>query len=120
ETGKVVHWTIANFPFTEDIGAEFVKEFKVKYPRIEYVSETPAGDRFMALKVAAAAGSLPDIGMSGSWQMQELAAANILIPHDPYLKTSKVVKQADLWPTHVRDMTYKGKQYGMPFRPDVL
>jgi multiple sugar transport system substrate-binding protein len=30
-----------------------------------------------------------------------------------------VVKQADLWPTHVRDMTYKSKQYGMPFGPDV-
>jgi multiple sugar transport system substrate-binding protein len=73
----------------------------------------------MALKVAAAAGSAPDIGMSGSWQMQELAAAAILRPHDEYLKASRVVKQADLWPTHVRDMTYKGKQYGMPFGPDV-
>ncbi|MBI3973228.1 MAG: extracellular solute-binding protein [Chloroflexi bacterium] len=117
--GRVVHWYVSRFPFHEDLGADFVAEFRAKHPNIEYVPELVVGNRFEKLVAAAAAGAAPDIGMAGSWQMQELAAGGIAAPVDGYLKASRVVKQADLWPTHVRDLTYKGKPYGMPFGPDV-
>jgi ABC-type glycerol-3-phosphate transport system substrate-binding protein len=119
ETGKIVHWSNAQFPFWSDIGADFAKEFKTKYPNIEYSAEEVVGDRFEKLSVAAAAGSAPDIGMSTPYQVQELGLKGIAAPHDDYLKKSKVVKQADLWPTLTSDVVYKGKQYAMPFAPDV-
>ncbi|MGH2354951.1 MAG: extracellular solute-binding protein [Chloroflexota bacterium] len=118
-SGTVVHWSIARFSFLEDIGADFAGEFRAKYPSIEYVPEVVVGNRFEKLLTAAAAGSAPDVGMSGSYQVQELAASGIARPVDEYLKQSRVVKQSDLWPALVSDMTYKGKQYGMPFGPDV-
>jgi multiple sugar transport system substrate-binding protein len=118
-SGKVVHWSIAPFLFTEDIGAQFAAEFRAKYPKIDYQPETVVGDRFVKLQTAAAAGTAPDIGMAGSYQMQELAAAGIARAMDDYLKASRVVKQADIWPTLVNDVVYKGSQYGMPFGPDA-
>ncbi len=117
--GRVVHWYTSQFPFDSDLGAQFVTEFRAKYPNIEYVPETIVGDRFMKLQAAAAAGSAPDIGMAGSWQMQELGAVGIALAIDSYLKASTVIRQSDLWPTHVNDVTYRGKQYAMPFGPDV-
>lgn len=117
--GRVVHWSNAQFPFQEDIGADFAKEFKAKYPNVEYVPETVVGDRFEKLVAAAAASSAPDIGMSTPFQVQELGYMNIAAVHDNYLKTSKVIKQSDLWPTLIADVVYKGKQYAMPFAPDV-
>lgn len=119
EKGRVVHWYTSQFPFDSDLGAQFVTEFRARYPNIEYVPEVIVGDRFMKLQAAAAAGSAPDIGMAGSWQMQEFAATGVALAIDTYLKASKVVKQSDLWPTHVNDVSYKGKQYAMPFGPDV-
>ncbi|HEV2123482.1 MAG TPA: extracellular solute-binding protein [Chloroflexota bacterium] len=117
--GRIVHWSNQMFPFHEDIGAEFVKEFRAKYPNIEYVAETVLGDRFEKLVTAAAADSAPDIGMSTPFQVQELGLKGIARAHDDYLKKSRVVKQSDLWPTLTYDLIYKGKQYGMPFAPDV-
>jgi ABC-type glycerol-3-phosphate transport system substrate-binding protein len=119
ERGRIVHWYTSQFPFDSDLGAQLVQEFKAKYPNVEYVPEVIVGDRFQKLLTAAAASAAPDIGMAGSWQIQEFGATGIALPVDGYLKASRVVKQADLWPTHVYDMTYKGKQYGMPFGPDV-
>jgi ABC-type glycerol-3-phosphate transport system substrate-binding protein len=117
--GKIVHWSNANFPFSEDIGAEFVKEFKAKYPNIQYETDLIVGDRFEKMVASAAAGTMPDIGMSTPYQVQEQGLKGIARAHDDFLKTSKVVKQADLWPSLTYDLIYKGKQYAMPFAPDV-
>ena len=117
--GKIVHWSIAQFPFHEDVGAEFVREFKQKYPNIQYETELIVGDRFEKMVAAAASGTLPDIGMSTPYQIQEQAQKGIARAHDDYLKQSKVVKQADMWPSLTYDLIWKGKQYGMPYSPDV-
>lgn len=117
--GRIVHWSNSQFPFWADIGADFAKEFKEKYPHVEYVAEEVVGDRFEKLAVAAAADAAPDIGMSTPYQVQELGFKGIAAAHDDYLKKSKIVKQSDLWPTLTADVVYKGKQYAMPFAPDV-
>jgi multiple sugar transport system substrate-binding protein len=119
EKGRVEHWTNPTFPFTEDIGADFAKEFKAKYPNIEYVPVTVAGDRFEKMVAAAAANSSPDVGFSTPYQVQELAYMGITRPLDDFLKQSKVIKQADMWPALTYDLIYKGKQYAQPFAPDV-
>ena len=89
--GKIVHWTNANFPFGEDIGAEFAKEFKAKYPNIQYESDLIVGDRFEKMVASAAAGTMPDIGMSTPYQVQEQGQKGIARAHDDYLKQSRVV-----------------------------
>jgi multiple sugar transport system substrate-binding protein len=35
------------------------------------------------------------------------------------MRQSRVVKQADLWPSLTYDLIWRGKQYGMPYAPDV-
>ena len=117
--GKIVHWSNASFPFNEDIGADFVREFKQKYPNIQYETDLIVGDRFEKMVASAAAGTMPDIGMSTPYQVQEQGLKGIARAHDDFMKTSRVVKQADLWPSLTYDLIYKGKQYAMPFAPDV-
>lgn len=117
--GRIVHWSNAMFPFHEDVGAEFAREFRERFPGIEYETDLIVGDRFEKLVAAAAAGTMPDIGMSTPFQIQELGQKGIARPHDDFLKQSRVVKQADLWPSLTYDLIWKGKQYGMPFAPDV-
>ena len=118
-SGRIVHWSIAMFPFTEDVGLNLANEFRARYPKVEYVPETVVGDRVQKLIAAAAADTAPDIGMSTPFQVQELGVNGISLPLEGFLKSSRVVTQKDLWPTLLYDMTYKGKQYGMPFAPDV-
>jgi multiple sugar transport system substrate-binding protein len=117
--GRVTLWYQNQFSFATGIGGEIVKETMAQNPKLQVVPEEITGDRVEKLLVAAAAGSAPDIGQAGAWQMQELGAAGIAVPVDAYLKTSKVVKQTDIWPTLLYDLTWKNQQYGMPFGPDI-
>jgi multiple sugar transport system substrate-binding protein len=119
-TGKVVLWNPSAFPFDQDIGADLVKEFEGKNPGITISPETVAGtDPFSKFLTASAGGVPPDLCHAGSYQVQELAASSLVRPVDPYLKASSVIKQADIWATLIRDITYQGQQYAMPFAPDV-
>src|SRR5207237_703035 len=97
EKGRVEHWSAPAFPFHEDIGGDFAKEFRAKYPNIDYVPVTVAGDRFEKMVAAAAANSSPDVGFSTPYQVQELAYMGITRALDDFLKQSKVIKQADMW-----------------------
>jgi multiple sugar transport system substrate-binding protein len=117
--GRVEIWFLNQFRFDSDIGGDVVKEVQQQHPKLQLVPAEITGDRVQKLQTAAAAGSAPDIGQAGSWQMQEMGAAGIAAPLDQYLKASRVVKQADIWPGIVRDLTWKGQQYGMPFGPDI-
>ncbi len=117
--GRVEIWFLNQFRFDSGVGGDIVKEVQQQNPKLQLVPAEITGDRFQKLLTAAAAGSAPDIGQAGSWQMQELGAAGIAIPLNPYLKTSRVVKQADIWPTLLYDLTWKNQQWGMPFGPDI-
>ncbi len=116
--GRVEIWFTA-FRFDEGVGGGIVEEVRRQYPNLDVVASAVTGDRVEKLKVAAAANSAPDVGEAGAWQMQEFGASGIAAPVDQYLKTSRVVKQADIWPTLLYDLTWKGQQYGMPFGPDI-
>ena len=66
-----------------------------------------------------AANSGPDIGQSGSWQAQTLAALEVGQPLDPFMAASSIVRREDIWPSLQRDLTWEGQIQGMPFGPDV-
>src|SRR5688572_15695485 len=90
--GRVEIWFSA-FRFDQGVGGEVVQEVRRQYPNLDVVASAVTGDRVQKLQVAAAANSAPDIGEAGAWQMQEFGAAGIAAPVDPYLRSSKVVKQ---------------------------
>ena len=119
--GRVEIWFLNQFRFDpgSGVGGDVIKEVQQQNPKLQLVPVEITGDRFQKLLTAAAAGSAPDVGQAGAWQMQELGAAGIAIPVDPYLKTSKVVKPSDIWPTLLYDLTWKNQQWGMPFGPDI-
>ena len=117
--GRVEIWFLNQFRFDSGIGGDVVKEVQQRNPKLQLVPSEITGDRFQKLLTAAAAGSAPDVGQAGAWQMQELGAAGIAVPLDPYLKASRVVKPADIWPTLLYDLTWKNQQWGMPFGPDI-
>jgi multiple sugar transport system substrate-binding protein len=119
--GRVEIWFLNQFRFDagSGVGGDVVKEVQQQHPKLQLVPTEITGDRFQKLLTAAAAGAAPDVGQAGAWQMQELGAAGIAIPLDPYVKTSKVVKQSDIWPTLLYDLTWKNQQWGMPFGPDI-
>jgi ABC-type glycerol-3-phosphate transport system substrate-binding protein len=116
--GRVEIWFSA-FRFDQGVGGEVVQEVRSQYPNLDVVASAVTGNRVEKLQVAAAADSAPDVGEAGAWQMQEFGASGIAAPVDPYLKTSRVVKQSDIWPTLLYDLTWKQQQYGMPFGPDI-
>jgi len=119
--GRVEIWFLNQFRFDAGagVGGDVVKEVQQQNPKLQLAPTEITGDRFQKLLTAAAAGSAPDVGQAGAWQMQELGAAGIAIAVDPYLKTSRVVKQSDIWPTLLYDLNWKSQQWGMPFGPDI-
>ncbi|MBI3970466.1 MAG: extracellular solute-binding protein [Chloroflexi bacterium] len=120
-SGRVVLWfSPTPWPFNEDVGGEFVQEFEARYPQIKIAGEHYTGSIVEKLRVSAAGGTLPDLAVGVPPHTSvSLGLDGILAPVDQYLKTSRAVKPADIWPSLLADMTYKGKQYAMPFAPDV-
>ena len=64
-----------------------------------------------------AAGSGPDIGQSGSWQAQTLAALEVGQPLDPFMATSSIVRKEDIWPSLQRDLHLGRPNPGHAVRP---
>jgi ABC-type glycerol-3-phosphate transport system substrate-binding protein len=117
--GRVEVWFLNQFRFDGGVGGDVVQQVRRQYPNLDVVATEITGDRVQKLLVAAAAGSAPDIGQTGAWQMQEMGAAGVTVPVDGYLRSSRVIKQADIWPSLLYDLTWKNQQYGMPFGPDI-
>lgn len=117
--GRVVMWARSAFRFDEDTGGDIVKEYQKLNPKVQVVPEVLVEDPFAKLVAASAAGTAPDVCHVQGHQVQEPAAAGMAASLDKYLKASRLVKQADLWPSLVRDVVWKGQQYGIPFAPDI-
>ena len=121
--GKVTVWAHTAFNWTDTVGGEIMADTMAKHPKLQIVVE-PVTDgssivRAQKLIAATAGGNPPDVTHVGTSDLQGLGKAGIIQPVDRYLKASRVVKQSDLWPEMVKDMTWKGQQYGMPWGPDL-
>ncbi len=118
-SGTLEVWGHSQFPFDQDVGADVVRSLQKKYPGLQ-VTFNPANDQIGAkLRVAAAGGAPPDVVTTGSFTVQGLALEKGVISFDPLLKTSKVIKKSDLWPTFMQDVTWKGEAYCLPYAPDL-
>ena len=119
EPYAITIFTVPFWTLSEGLGAEVVAEFEEQNPGLTVDSTIPEGNRVTKLIAAMAANSGPDIGQSGSWQAQTLAALEVGQPLDPFMATSSIVRKEDIWPSLQRDLTWQGQVQGMPFGPDV-
>jgi multiple sugar transport system substrate-binding protein len=120
-SGRVELWFDSVYRFDQDLGGTFVKEFGERYPQVQIIAETILSTSpSVPLVTNAAAGTLPDF-VTGvpPHHAQELGAQGILAPLEGYMKASRTVRQADIWPTLLTDLTFRGKQFAMPHAPDV-
>ena len=119
EPYTITIFTVPFWTLSEGLGAEVVAEFEEQNPGLTVDPTIPEGNRVTKLQAAMAAGSGPDIGQSGSWQAQTLAALEIGQPLSPFMAVSDIVRADDIWPSLQRDLTWQGQIQGMPFGPDV-
>jgi ABC-type glycerol-3-phosphate transport system substrate-binding protein len=118
-SGTVQFWTNANYPFHEDVGGEISKDFMARNPDLKVDASSMTESGVTKLTAAAAAGTPPELTTVDIYTPQSIAAAGIGQSLEPYLKMSTSIKKADLWPTHVYDLTYKGNMIAMPMGPDL-
>ena len=88
EPYTITIFTVPFWTLSEGLGAEVVAEFEEQNPGLTVESTIPEGNRVTKLTAAMAANSGPDIGQSGSWQAQTLAALEIGQPLDPFMAAS--------------------------------
>jgi multiple sugar transport system substrate-binding protein len=71
------------------------------------------------LIAAAAGGQPPDATSSSGFMTQTFAHSGLSIALDDRMRRGGVVKRADIWPSLLNELTYKGSVYGLSYAPDV-
>src|SRR5262249_26574248 len=100
-------------------GGEIAREFMARHPGVALEGVPTPGSMVEKVTAAAAGGTTPELATVDIYTPQSLAASGATRSLEAYLKGSRVVKKADLWPTHVTDLTYKGGLVAMPMGPDL-
>jgi multiple sugar transport system substrate-binding protein len=110
-------WEDARFKWREDVGKEITDPFLAVNPWLTLETSVPAGDAREKFAAAAAAGSPPDIYSSGShWTQQDLVDG-LTGSLEPYLKSSRVARKQDIWPSLRLDLEFRGHMSAMPYAP---
>jgi multiple sugar transport system substrate-binding protein len=107
------------FPFNADVGGEIAQAFSERHPQVRVDSQPLSGNAVEKITAAVAGGDAPEMVTVGTHEVQELAASGAVRTLEPWLKGSRTLKKADIWPTLVDDFTYKGQAYGIPYGPDL-
>lgn len=118
-SGTVQIWANRVFPFHEDVGGEIAASFMAKVPAVTIRSEPLAGNGVEKLAAAVAAGDPPDLVSIGAHEVQTLAAGGAVTSLEDYLQRSSALRKQDIWPTLLKDVTYKGQVSGLPYGPDL-
>ncbi|MBI3973423.1 MAG: extracellular solute-binding protein [Chloroflexi bacterium] len=118
-SGTVRIWANPSFPFHEDVGGDIARSFMAKYPEVKVEGEPISGNRTEKLTVAVAGGDPPEMASVEPYHIQTLAVGGVVISLEDYLKRSREIKKDDIWPTLLRDVTYKGQVHGLVYGPDL-
>lgn len=117
--GVVEVWGITRFPFDKEVGGDIAREVEARTPGLRIQFTVASDDSTQKLRVAAAAGTAPDLDSVNGLTIQGLALDGLAASMEPYLKTSKVIKKADLWPAFIQEHSWKGVLHGMAYGPDM-
>jgi multiple sugar transport system substrate-binding protein len=119
QTGTLTIWGVTRFPFDSEVGGEIARDFQNRSPGVKVEYAVPSGDAIEKLRVASAGGTPPELASVNGWSVQGLALDGVVVSMEPYLKQSKALKKADLWPALVQEESWKGALHGMAYAPDV-
>ena len=117
--GTVRIWANPSFPFHEDVGRDVATTFTEQYPNVKVQSESISEDRTQKLTISVAAGDSAELVSVEPYHIQGLAVRGVVQSMDGYLKKSAAIKKDDVWPTLMRDVTYKGQAHGLVYGPDL-
>jgi ABC-type glycerol-3-phosphate transport system substrate-binding protein len=109
----------ATFPWRQDVGKEITDPLLAANPWLTLDTSVPAGavrEKFIA---TSAAGSPPDSYSANCTDVQTDYVDGLALSLEPYFKTSKVIRKADIWPSLRLDMEFRGAMTGLPYAPDT-
>src|SRR4029079_9061219 len=107
------------FPWRQDVGKTITDPLLASNPWLTLDTSVPAGavrEKFIA---TSAAGSPPDTYSANCTDVQTDYVDGLAISLEPYLKTSKVIRKADIWPSLRLDMEVRGTMTRLPYAPDT-
>ena len=107
------------FRWREDVGKEITDPFLAANPWLTLDGSVPAGDVREKFVATSAAGSPPDTYSANSSYVQTDFVDGLVISLENYLKTSKVIKKADIWPSLRLDEEFRGNLTALPYAPDT-
>jgi ABC-type glycerol-3-phosphate transport system substrate-binding protein len=112
-------WPIARGPDAERVfGRLLVPEFRERHPQVT-VEVTPAatpGELLPKVLTAAAAGTLPDIAVSGGGNVHQMARLGIPAALDERVRRWGTGVRDDFYPAALRLSTFEGRLLGLPLR----
>jgi multiple sugar transport system substrate-binding protein len=111
-------WQETLLPFDKDVGQQLTAPWLAANPGLS-LQTLPNGnnqDKFLA---AAAGGVPPDLFSTGSWEVQSDYVDGATTTLDQFIDRSKLVAKADLWPSLLLDVTFRGSVTGLPYAPDT-
>ena len=118
-SARLTVWGNPMFPFDKDVGGEIVAGPRARYPNIS-LEFAPENDGLGVKLIAAAAGGQPpDATSSSGFMAQTFAQKGLSVSLDEQMKRGAGVKRADIWPSLLNELTYKGSVYGLSYAPDV-
>jgi ABC-type glycerol-3-phosphate transport system substrate-binding protein len=118
-SGTVRIWANPAFPFHEDVGGQIAASFMARYPNVKVQSDSLNEDRTQKMIVSVAGGDAADLVSIEPYHVQGLGSRGVIASLEGYLKKSAAIKRDDVWPTLMRDVTYKGQAYGLVYGPDL-
>jgi multiple sugar transport system substrate-binding protein len=101
------------------VGKEITDPLLAANPWLTLDPSVPAGNVREKYIAASAAGSPPDTYSANSTDVQTDFVDGLGLSLEPYFKTSKVIKKADVWPSLRLDMEFRGIMTGLPYAPDT-
>jgi ABC-type glycerol-3-phosphate transport system substrate-binding protein len=112
-------WENVRFRFREDVGKEITDPLLAANPWLTLQTDAPPGNLREKFVAASAAGSPPDTYNANSAESQTDFVEGLTDSLEPYLKNSKTVKKADIWPSLRLDVEFRGNLTAMPYAPDT-
>jgi multiple sugar transport system substrate-binding protein len=107
------------FPWRQDVGKAITDPLLAANPWLTLETSVPAGDVREKFVAASAADAAPDTYSANSSHTQTDFVDGLVVSLESYLKASKTLKKADIWPSLRLDVEFRDHLTALPYAPDT-
>jgi multiple sugar transport system substrate-binding protein len=107
------------FPWRDDVGKAITDPLLAANPWLALETSVPAGDVREKFVAASAADAAPDTYSANSSHTQTDFVDGLVVSLESYLKASKTLKKADIWPSLRLDVEFRDHLTALPYAPDT-